>query len=127
MALNPPNTNPDPRAGTVVESLRRALESERAALVDNDAEALARTAADKMACLRTAGSLFERHAEAFAAHAGELRALAELNLANGLLIARRRRETQWTLHQLGLGGRDDVYDASGSLAAPAKGRRTVAA
>ena len=42
-----------------------------------------------------------------------LQELAERNRANGVLLARRRREVNWALRQLGRSEASSAYDAKG--------------
>ncbi|WP_101927712.1 MULTISPECIES: flagellar protein FlgN [Luteimonas] len=90
-----------------IERLARALADEREALLGHDVEALLRSTQDKIVALRalefcTASEL-----------AGPLEELAELNRANGALLARRRREVNWALRHLGRVESAPGYDALG--------------
>ena len=52
---------------------------------------------------------------------GRLTELAEMNHANGILLARRRREVNWALRHLGRTESSGAYDAQGqtsTLSAP---------
>jgi len=91
-----------------LDALEQALAAERRALLDNDADALFRSTADKVAALRRAEALpFD------AALADRISALREPNLANGLLLSRRRREVTWALRHLGRVESTPLYTAAG--------------
>lgn len=94
--------------GEALDALERALEDERRALLDNDAEALMQSTQAKLAALRRAETLQPGHADAT-----RVSALSELNRANGILLARRRREVTWALRHLGRVESSGVYDAGG--------------
>ncbi|HEY4583607.1 MAG TPA: flagellar protein FlgN [Lysobacter sp.] len=96
------------QAGEALDALERALQEERQALLENDADALLRSTQAKLAALRRAESLQPGHAEA-----GRVMALSELNRANGILLSRRRREVSWALRHLGRVETAAVYDAGG--------------
>lgn len=105
MSLNA--TNPA-QAGEALDALERALQDERRALLDNDAEALLQSTQAKIVALRRAETLQPGHAEA-----ARVMALSELNRSNGILLARRRREVTWALRHLGRVETSGVYDAGG--------------
>ena len=95
-----------------LQRLSAALDEERRAIVEHDVEALVRCTQDKLDALRAL--------EAAAAGYGvpdELRerlaALADMNHANGILLARRRREVNWALRHLGRTESSGAYDAQG--------------
>ena len=95
---------------TVSDALQRlgdALAGERQALIDHDVEGLIRATQDKLEALRVL--------EHDVPHGQEqrLRELAEANLANGALLARRRREVNWALRHLGRSESAPAYDAQG--------------
>ena len=94
--------------GEALDALERALQDERRALVENDAEALMQSTQAKLAALRRAETLQPGHADA-----SRVMALSELNRANGILLARRRREVSWALRHLGRVESSGVYDAGG--------------
>ena len=96
-----------------LDALARALEAERRALLDHDADALLRSTAEKVDALRRA-QLLQPDAEM----AERLRMLQAANQANGVLLSRRRREVNWALRHLGRLDAAGVYDASGQ--APAR-------
>lgn len=95
----------DPQAS--LERLASALTEEREALIGHDVEALMRSTRAKIVALR--------ELEAFPSGelSGPLAELAELNRANGALLARRRREVNWALRHLGRVESAPAYDASG--------------
>ncbi|WP_240318580.1 flagellar protein FlgN [Lysobacter sp. TY2-98] len=102
-------TAPSPtQVGEALDALECALQDERQALLDNDADALLRSTQAKIAALRRAESLQPGHADAM-----RVSALSELNRANGILLARRRREVTWALRHLGRVESSGVYDAGG--------------
>ena len=91
-----------------LDRLDAALAEERRALIEHDVEALVRSTRDKLESLR------QLEAEPPAAEfAYRLRTLAEANRANGALLARRRREVNWSLRHLGRGEAASAYDAQG--------------
>ncbi|MFC4729119.1 flagellar protein FlgN [Coralloluteibacterium thermophilus] len=91
-----------------LDRLAEALAAERRALLEHDVDALLRATEAKLAALRAV------EAEPQPADAGErVRALAELNRANGALLARRRREVTWALRHLGRVDAAPGYDARG--------------
>ena len=96
------------QAGEALDALECALQDERRALLDNDAEALLRSTQAKIVALRRAETLQPGHAEA-----ARVTALSELNRSNGILLARRRREVTWALRHLGRVETSGVYDAGG--------------
>ena len=90
-----------------LQQLATALEGERNALVHNDVTALVQATADKLAALRA----MEQSPPV--GQGERLRELAERNLANGRLLARRRREVNLALRQLGRSEAAPSYDAKG--------------
>lgn len=105
VALNAPTPA---RAGEALDALERALADERRALLENDAEALMQSTQAKLAALRLAETLSPAQSDA-----PRVQALSELNRANGILLARRRREVSWALRHLGRVESSGVYDAGG--------------
>ncbi|HEY0504598.1 MAG TPA: flagellar protein FlgN [Lysobacter sp.] len=100
-----------------LEALERALHEERRALLDHDVDALLRSTQAKLAALR--------QAEAVTVAAGDSErvvALSVLNQANGALLARRRREVNWSLRHLGRLDADTLYDATGQSGAKPQAR-----
>lgn len=95
-----------------LDALELALGAERQALLDHDVDALLSSTAAKVAALRRAETL-----PPDAAMAGRLASLRDLNQANGVLLARRRREVAWALRHLGRVESTGVYDASGQASA----------
>ena len=88
--------------------LEQALQAERRALLDHDVEALLQSTRNKIAAVRALESM-----PADAVPPERVRALSELNQANHVLLARRRREVGWALRHLGRVESAGVYDASG--------------
>jgi len=87
--------------------LSDALDAERQALIAHDIPALIRATGAKLEALRTLeGTPPVGQSE-------QVQALAERNRANGVLLARRRREVNWTLRQLGRSEDAGAYDAKG--------------
>jgi hypothetical protein len=105
----------------LLRALQETLQSERGALIDNDAERIVECSESKMKHLRRLNDL-PGQSNVLSGFTPELRALAELNVANGALIARRRQETVWTLRQLGLYERDGGYNAQGSIGSAVRTR-----
>ncbi len=97
-------------ATATVERLAKALADEREALLGGDAASLLRATHEKLAALR------ELEAGLDPAMAGQLAELAELNRANGALLARRRRELNWALRHMGRTESTPGYNASGGMA-----------
>lgn len=101
----------NPAMDDSLERLASALAEERRAILEHDVEALVRSTQDKLATLR---ELEARMPGAGAApFETRLRELAEVNQANGALLARRRREVNWALRHLGRSESGGAYDASG--------------
>jgi hypothetical protein len=95
-------------AGTALDALEQALQEERRALLENDAEALMQSTQAKIVALRSAETL-----PAGLVDADRVTTLSELNRANSVLLARRRREVTWALRHLGRVESAGVYDAGG--------------
>lgn len=97
-------------ANSALDGLAEALSLERRALVENDAELLVRANEAKLVALRAVEAsppppeARERIAE-----------LAELNRANGALLARRHREVRWALRHLGRVEAAPAYGAKGQV------------
>lgn len=104
-------------AANALDALEQALDDERRALLDNDAEALMRSTQAKLAALRDAEKVPLGQAEA-----DRVAALSELNRANSVLLARRRREVTWALRHLGRVESAGVYDAGGHAGARPQSR-----
>ena len=102
------NATSPAQVGEALDALERALQDERRALIDNDAEALLSSTQAKIVALRRAETLRPGHAEA-----PRVTALSELNRSNGILLARRRREVSWALRHRGRVESSGVYDAGG--------------
>ncbi len=105
----------------LLDAFGAALEAERHALLHRDAEALKAACAAKTDCLRRL-ALVDTANFVAGPHAERLRALADLNRANGELIARRRRDVEWTLTHLGRATRTPDYDPSGLVGSTIGGR-----
>ena len=90
-----------------LDALESALQAERRALLEHDVDGLMRSTQAKLEALAAA----ERVARPDdMARVGELH---ELNRANAVLLARRRREVSWALRQLGRSEASSAYDAKG--------------
>lgn len=104
-------------AAAALDALDVALQAERRALVENDADALVRANDAKLAALRVVEAnppgdgLRDRIVE-----------LAELNRANGALLTRRHREVRWALRHLGRVESNSAYGSNGHLATRATSR-----
>ncbi len=90
-----------------LQQLSEALDGERQALVEHDVQALISATGLKLEALR------QLEARPPLEQAERLRELAERNRANGMLLARRRREVGWALRQLGRSETSASYDAKG--------------
>lgn len=112
------NLGPDPG---LLDAFAAALDAERQALLARDADALRTACAAKTDCLRRLAQVDASHF-APGPHAERLRALADLNRANGELIARRRRDVEWTLSRLGRATPAPAYDPSGRVGTASGGR-----
>ena len=95
-----------------LDALEAALNAERRALLAHDADALLSSTAAKLAALRQAENLPPDPGSA-----ERLLALCDFNQANGILLARRRREVSWALRHLGRVESTGVYDATGQRGA----------
>jgi hypothetical protein len=105
----------------LLRALQETLQAERSALIENDAGRIYECSENKQKHLRRLGEM-PSPSDALSGFTPELRALAELNIANGALIARRRQETVWTLRQLGLYEREGGYDARGGMGSTVRTR-----
>lgn len=110
----------------LLDAFAAALEAERRALLARDGDALRQACAAKNDCLR---GLAQVDAANFlpGPHAERLQALADLNRANGELIARRRRDVEWTLSRLGRSDTAAAYDPQGVLGITSTGRNLALA
>lgn len=106
-----------PAADGRLDALAAALEAERQALIDHDVDGLVRANVAKLDALRA----LEAAPPAGAAHE-RVQALSELNRANGVLLARRRREVRWALRQLGRAEAEPGYDAQGRFTPATRAR-----
>lgn len=100
-----------------LDALEQALHEERSALLEHDVDALLRSTQAKLVALRQAEALMETMGDP-----QRMIALSALNQANGALLARRRREVNWSLRHLGRLDADTVYDASGQSGAKPQAR-----
>ncbi len=117
-------STPD-RSAHIAELLRAVkatLEAERDALIANDAERIYECSETKLKHMRRLNELPAHGGDVLSGFTPDLRALAEFNVANGALIARRRQETVWALRQLGLYEREGGYDAYGSVGSTVRTR-----
>ncbi len=94
-----------------LDALAAALQAEHQAILQQDGPCLLDITAGKLAALKQV----EQAAAGVSASWLEprLRELAAANQANGALLARRRREVNWTLRQLGRSESAGSYDAHG--------------
>lgn len=95
-----------------LDALEQALHAERQALLDHDVDTLLRSTQDKLAAIRQVEALPPGHAEP-----ARVTALSEINRANSILLARRRREVTWALRHIGRVESTGVYDAGGQSGA----------
>lgn len=102
-----------------LQRLSEALDDERQALVAHDVHALIRATGAKLEALRTLENALP------VGQAEQVAELAERNRANGVLLARRRREVNWALRQLGRSEDAPAYDAKGQ-AQQSRGGRPLA-
>ena len=101
-----------PIASDPLDVLEQALQAERRALLAHDVDALLASTQAKLAALRRV------EAQPPAADGpARVSALNELNRANGVLLARRRREIGWALRHMGRMESVGVYDAGGRTSA----------
>jgi hypothetical protein len=100
-----------------LDALEQALHEERRALLAHDVDALLRSTQAKLDAVRAAQSLTTD-----AATADRVAALSGMNRANGVLLARRRREVGWSLRHLGRTEAGTLYDATGQSGARLQAR-----
>lgn len=100
-----------------LDALEQALNAERRALIEHDVDALLSSSLAKVEALRRAEVM---PADAIAGD--RVSALSALNLANGILLSRRRREVTWALRHLGRVESTGVYDATGQPGARPQAR-----
>ena len=93
--------------GDPLQRLSEALDREQRALAEHDVPALVAATGKKLDALRELERQPPLH------EAEKLKQLAERNHANGVLLARRRREVNWALRQLGRSENAPSYDAKG--------------
>jgi hypothetical protein len=110
----------------LLDAFAAALEAERRALLARDGEALRQACAAKNDCLR---GIVQADTANFrpGPHAERLQALADMNRANGELIARRRRDVEWTLSRLGRSDAASSYDPHGVMGGTATARNLALA
>lgn len=94
-----------------LDALEAALNDERQALMDNDADRLIASSQAKLSALRLV-----QNEPLAAGNEPRLRELSDLNRANGILLSRRRREVNWALRHLGR-QETDTYGAGGQTVA----------
>ncbi len=95
----------------LLDNLAAALAEERRAILEHDVEALIRSTHEKLESLRQVEDAV-RNTDATLI-ATRLSELAQANQANGALLARRRREVNWTLRHLGRSETPGAYDSHG--------------
>lgn len=97
-----------------LDALSASLAEERRAILEHDVEALIRSTREKLESLQRV----EQSVEASTAPELQTRLLelSEANQANGALLARRRREVNWTLRHLGRSEASGAYDIKGQTA-----------
>ncbi len=100
-----------------LDALESALEAERRALLEHDVDALLASTAAKLAALRGA-----EVAPPDVSSAARLSRLRDFNQANGVLLARRRREVNWALRHIGRVESTGVYDSRGQPGARPQAR-----
>ncbi len=105
----------------LLDAFAAALDGERRALLERDTDGLRQACAAKSVCLRRLSAI-DAAQIAGGAVAERLRVLADLNRANGELIARRRRDVDWMLSRLGRATDAAAYDPRGMLGGNATGR-----
>lgn len=94
-------------AHDLLQRLADALAEERRALIEHDVPALIKATKDKL------DSLHALEVDQPVGQQSRLRELARVNQANGVLLARRRREVNWALSHLGRSERAPAYDVNG--------------
>lgn len=99
-------------AAAALDTLEQALQGERRALLEHDVDALLHSTQAKLSALRLVESQPLRGNDP-----ARVTALSELNRANSILLARRRREVNWALRHLGRVETTGVYDAGGQSSA----------
>ena len=99
-------------AADPLDTLEQALQAERQALLSHDVDALLDSTQAKLRALRLVESQPLRGNDP-----ARVSALSELNRANSILLARRRREVNWALRHLGRVESAAVYDAGGQSGA----------
>ncbi|WP_411834767.1 flagellar protein FlgN [Pseudoxanthomonas mexicana] len=101
----------NPALSQSLERLEAALNEERRAILEHDVQALIQSTRDKLESLRALETrVHDADSQLLEPRLVEL---SQLNLANGALLARRRREVNWALRHLGRSESAPAYDASG--------------
>ena len=95
-----------------LNALSDVLGREREALLQADMDGLATAGAKKIELLE----FVSRFGDELSTVSERLKELAEANLANGSLLAKRRMDLIWMLRQLGASSRETAYDAQGVIA-----------
>lgn len=103
-----------------LDELTCALADERRAILEHDVEALIDSTRRKLDSLRA----IERSVQADVGPGLQARLveLSQGNQANGALLARRRREVNWTLRHLGRSEASGAYDVKGQTSVMASPR-----
>lgn len=97
-----------------LDALSASLTEERRAILEHDVEALIRSTRDKLQSLQQVEqSVKESPGPELHTRLVEL---SQANQANGALLARRRREVNWTLRHLGRSEASGAYDIKGQTA-----------
>jgi len=104
---------------TALEQLAAALEDERCALIERDAQRLLQSSQIKRTALQSLETCPPDQ------HDQRLLELIEANRFNGALLTRRRHEIEATLRHLGGGEHIPAYDAHGHYQ-PAQSKRVLA-
>ena len=99
-----------------LDALAAALKAEREALIARDAAALIDANRAKVEALAA------READPPVEARERIAELAELNRANGALLARRQREVRWALRHLGRVEAETGYDVRGRMAVQPRSR-----
>ena len=94
-----------------LDALAASLAEERRAILEHDVQALVRSTQGKLDSLRRIEQSVQDTASPDLQ--ARLLELSQGNLANGALLARRRREVNWTLRHLGRSEASGAYDVKG--------------
>ena len=93
---------------SILVRLKDILAIERRALLEHNADLLMSASKEKLECIQLLGEHPPTDAQS------DLRALAEANLANGRLLARRRHEVNWALRNIDNDGKAASYNQDGT-------------